>query len=257
MFSLSATQARVGTTPRATTRRAPSRGTALVVRAEEKAAAPAAAPAPWTAPKLNPNTPSPIFGGSTGGLLRKAQVRIRFSFNDFFLRACDGWMDGRTMDDDATDVRDGEGSERMRCISRDLEIAVWTRRTRATRFETVVDFASSFLVPGPPLSKQNRASLSFRGIRTRATGGRRGARRRGTERMRCVRFASVRGDGDARRGRRAAGPRRGMRSGSGVDRIRGVSRWKTTRKKPSSGRGSRVARARRPSRVRREKSAND
>ena len=30
---------------------------------------------PWTAPKLNPNTPSPIFGGSTGGLLRKAQVR--------------------------------------------------------------------------------------------------------------------------------------------------------------------------------------
>ena len=92
MFSLSATQARVGTTPRATTRRAPSRGTALVVRAEEKAAAPAAAPAPWTAPKLNPNTPSPIFGGSTGGLLRKAQVRIRFSFNDFF---CDGWMDGR------------------------------------------------------------------------------------------------------------------------------------------------------------------
>merc|ERR1712072_592984 len=30
--------------------------------------------APWTAPKLDPNTPSPIFGGSTGGLLRKAQV---------------------------------------------------------------------------------------------------------------------------------------------------------------------------------------
>ena len=26
-------------------------------------------------PQLNPNTPSPIFGGSTGGLLRKAQVR--------------------------------------------------------------------------------------------------------------------------------------------------------------------------------------
>jgi len=92
MFSLSATQARsVGTTPRATTRRPPSRGTAVVVRAEEKASAPAAEKAPWTAPKLNPNTPSPIFGGSTGGLLRKAQVRIRFSFNDFF---CDGWMDG-------------------------------------------------------------------------------------------------------------------------------------------------------------------
>jgi hypothetical protein len=32
-------------------------------------------PPPWSAPKLNPNTPSPIFGGSTGGLLRKAQVR--------------------------------------------------------------------------------------------------------------------------------------------------------------------------------------
>jgi len=75
MFSLSATQARsVGTTPRATTRRPSSRGTAVVVRAEEKASAPAAEKAPWTAPKLNPNTPSPIFGGSTGGLLRKAQV---------------------------------------------------------------------------------------------------------------------------------------------------------------------------------------
>jgi photosystem I subunit 2 len=29
---------------------------------------------PWSPPELNPNTPSPIFGGSTGGLLRKAQV---------------------------------------------------------------------------------------------------------------------------------------------------------------------------------------
>merc|ERR1711881_812263 len=28
----------------------------------------------WGPPELNPNTPSPIFGGSTGGLLRKAQV---------------------------------------------------------------------------------------------------------------------------------------------------------------------------------------
>lgn len=28
----------------------------------------------WTVPTLDPNTPSPIFGGSTGGLLRKAQV---------------------------------------------------------------------------------------------------------------------------------------------------------------------------------------
>jgi hypothetical protein len=42
----------------------------FVVRAEGEAA-----PA-WSAPKLDPNTPSPIFGGSTGGLLRKAQVRL-------------------------------------------------------------------------------------------------------------------------------------------------------------------------------------
>merc|ERR1719218_108067 len=28
----------------------------------------------WSAPKLDPNTPSPIFGGSTGGLLQKAKV---------------------------------------------------------------------------------------------------------------------------------------------------------------------------------------
>ncbi|MED6203223.1 hypothetical protein PIB30_113444 [Stylosanthes scabra] len=49
--------------------------------AEEKveaAAAPAAekeeAPVGFTPPELDPNTPSPIFGGSTGGLLRKAQV---------------------------------------------------------------------------------------------------------------------------------------------------------------------------------------
>ncbi|XP_075473572.1 photosystem I reaction center subunit II, chloroplastic-like [Primulina tabacum] len=32
------------------------------------------APAGFTPPTLDPNTPSPIFGGSTGGLLRKAQV---------------------------------------------------------------------------------------------------------------------------------------------------------------------------------------
>ena len=37
--------------------------------------APAAeAPKVFVPPKLDPNTPSPIFGGSTGGLLRKAQV---------------------------------------------------------------------------------------------------------------------------------------------------------------------------------------
>ena len=28
----------------------------------------------WSAPALDPSWPSPIFGGSTGGLLRKAQV---------------------------------------------------------------------------------------------------------------------------------------------------------------------------------------
>ena len=28
----------------------------------------------WVAPALDPSWPSPIFGGSTGGLLRKAQV---------------------------------------------------------------------------------------------------------------------------------------------------------------------------------------
>uniref|UniRef100_A0A7S4X4Y3 Photosystem I reaction center subunit II, chloroplastic n=1 Tax=Mesostigma viride TaxID=41882 RepID=A0A7S4X4Y3_MESVI len=32
------------------------------------------APKKFTPPALDPNTPSPIFGGSTGGLLRKAQV---------------------------------------------------------------------------------------------------------------------------------------------------------------------------------------
>ncbi|XP_009400838.2 photosystem I reaction center subunit II, chloroplastic-like [Musa acuminata AAA Group] len=43
---------------------------------EKKTAAPEApeAPAGFTPPQLDPNTPSPIFGGSTGGLLRKAQV---------------------------------------------------------------------------------------------------------------------------------------------------------------------------------------
>ncbi|XP_024008784.1 photosystem I reaction center subunit II-2, chloroplastic [Eutrema salsugineum] len=33
-----------------------------------------AAPVGFTPPQLDPNTPSPIFAGSTGGLLRKAQV---------------------------------------------------------------------------------------------------------------------------------------------------------------------------------------
>eukprot|EP00227_Mantoniella_beaufortii_P016346 CAMPEP_0197575910 /NCGR_PEP_ID=MMETSP1326-20131121/1123_1 /TAXON_ID=1155430 /ORGANISM="Genus nov. species nov., Strain RCC2288" /LENGTH=238 /DNA_ID=CAMNT_0043138739 /DNA_START=81 /DNA_END=797 /DNA_ORIENTATION=- len=60
-----------------------SRGAALMVRAADAATpAPAAVvakpvkeePKEFVAPPLNPNTPSPIFGGSTGGLLRKAQV---------------------------------------------------------------------------------------------------------------------------------------------------------------------------------------
>eukprot|EP00798_Chlamydomonas_sp_ICE-L_P024649 gene24649-10272_t len=54
-----------------------SRRTSVVVRAEDVAAPVKEAPAPaaaWVVPTLDPNTPSPIFGGSTGGLLRKAQV---------------------------------------------------------------------------------------------------------------------------------------------------------------------------------------
>jgi photosystem I subunit 2 len=51
----------------------PSRRTAVVVRAEEaKAAAPE--PKVFTPPTLQSDTPSPIFGGSTGGLLSQAQV---------------------------------------------------------------------------------------------------------------------------------------------------------------------------------------
>ncbi|KAM7256777.1 hypothetical protein ACFE04_012518 [Oxalis oulophora] len=41
---------------------------------EAAAAATKEAPVGFTPPQLDPNTPSPIFGGSTGGLLRKAQV---------------------------------------------------------------------------------------------------------------------------------------------------------------------------------------
>ncbi|GBF92954.1 photosystem I reaction center subunit, chloroplastic [Raphidocelis subcapitata] len=52
---------------------APSRVRSVVVRANEGAAT-EAKPAGFSAPALNPDTPSPIFGGSTGGLLRKAQV---------------------------------------------------------------------------------------------------------------------------------------------------------------------------------------
>ncbi|XP_064960410.1 photosystem I reaction center subunit II, chloroplastic-like [Musa acuminata AAA Group] len=51
------------------------RGASFRVSAtEEKTEAAPEAPAGFTPPQLDPSTPSPIFGGSTGGLLRKAQV---------------------------------------------------------------------------------------------------------------------------------------------------------------------------------------
>nr|6IGZ_D Chain D, PsaD [Bryopsis corticulans] len=46
----------------------------FAVRAADAEAPAEEAPKVWTPPQLDPNTPSPIFGGSTGGLLRKAQV---------------------------------------------------------------------------------------------------------------------------------------------------------------------------------------
>ncbi|KAF5736857.1 photosystem I reaction center subunit II chloroplastic [Tripterygium wilfordii] len=54
---------------------APQRTTITVAAADGKTDAPTAeAPVGFTPPKLDPSTPSPIFAGSTGGLLRKAQV---------------------------------------------------------------------------------------------------------------------------------------------------------------------------------------
>ena len=56
-----------------------SRARSVVVRANEGAPAAPAPPAAekkaWSEPTLDTSAPSPIFGGSTGGLLRKAQVR--------------------------------------------------------------------------------------------------------------------------------------------------------------------------------------
>lgn len=55
-----------------------ARQSRMVVRVAETMAPAApvkAAPVKFVEPTLNPDTPSPIFGGSTGGLLRKAQVR--------------------------------------------------------------------------------------------------------------------------------------------------------------------------------------
>ncbi|PKI59231.1 hypothetical protein CRG98_020394, partial [Punica granatum] len=48
--------------------------TSIRAAAAEGAEAPTKeAPVGFTPPELDPSTPSPIFGGSTGGLLRKAQ----------------------------------------------------------------------------------------------------------------------------------------------------------------------------------------
>jgi photosystem I subunit 2 len=76
--SATATAARAAAAARPAVAPRPARRSAsLVARAEAEAAAapapPAAKPA-WTQPTLDPNTPSPVFGGSTGGLLKKAQV---------------------------------------------------------------------------------------------------------------------------------------------------------------------------------------
>ncbi|CAN1852259.1 Photosystem I reaction center subunit II, chloroplastic [Linum perenne] len=48
--------------------------TTVTVNAAAEAPPKKEAPVGFTPPELDPNTPSPIFGGSTGGLLRKAQV---------------------------------------------------------------------------------------------------------------------------------------------------------------------------------------
>jgi hypothetical protein len=47
-----------------------ARASRVVARAEA-----VETPPKFTVPQLDASTPSPIFGGSTGGLLRKAQVR--------------------------------------------------------------------------------------------------------------------------------------------------------------------------------------
>ncbi|GMH28007.1 hypothetical protein Nepgr_029850 [Nepenthes gracilis] len=52
----------------------PHRPIRAAAASEGKAAEATAAPVGFTPPLLDPNTPSPIFAGSTGGLLRKAQV---------------------------------------------------------------------------------------------------------------------------------------------------------------------------------------
>lgn len=56
---------------------------AVRVRAEDKKKA---EKAPWTEPTLDPSTPAPIFGGSTGGLLSKA------SEEEFYVITWEGYV---------------------------------------------------------------------------------------------------------------------------------------------------------------------
>lgn len=81
------------------TPRVMQRPSSFVVRAAAAGKADKTDSAPWTPPSLDPSTPSPIFGGSTGGLLRKAQVgktRTRvlidhlFKVEEFYVITWDG-----------------------------------------------------------------------------------------------------------------------------------------------------------------------
>ena len=76
-LSKSAASGRVACSRRAVSGRTvvarPARTVNFRVRAEAATEAPAEEKV-FTPPTLNPDTPSPIFGGSTGGLLKKAQV---------------------------------------------------------------------------------------------------------------------------------------------------------------------------------------
>ena len=120
----------------------------------------------------------------------------------FFACVCDGWMDA-TVDDDATDEGDGEGSERMGCISRDLEIAV---RTRRTRFETRFGISHHPSIRRPRSAavktKQSVALVSGYPDARDRRGTRRAMTGDGTNAMRSVRVGS-------RRRRRAARTTRG------------------------------------------------
>merc|ERR1712100_76011 len=60
--------------PRALSRRAARTHRVVRVPAKKPAPKKKKEAEPWVQPTLDPSTPSPIFGGSTGGLLRKAQV---------------------------------------------------------------------------------------------------------------------------------------------------------------------------------------